>query len=114
MSGCSITGRRGHHQSSCIRQAVYLLRNSLETDMYFLLQALEQEPDTNGWFSAQDVEKYENGVKSCNLYLANSISLEDLCVLMNQYGLHQQLKQYGAKYMCDDIIAKYIGYDEFD
>nr|WP_253308895.1 hypothetical protein [Rickettsia endosymbiont of Ceutorhynchus assimilis] len=115
MSEC-ITGGECRDQSFCIRQAVCLLRTRLESDMYFLLRELFElgKKPSNGFSWMQDVEKHENGVNCCNLYLYNSISLDDLCVLMNKYGLHEQLKQHVAKYMCEDMILKYIGYDEVD
>lgn len=98
-----------------LRQAVSLLRTILESDMYFLLQELIK-PGCLKYRAnpSKDVKKFENGIKYCDLYLNNSICLDELCILINNCGLHEQLKQNVARFMSQDLIIKYIGCDEVD
>lgn len=99
--------------NSTLRHAISILRVMLQSDAHYIA-ALIKKPHYELTCSIEDVEKLEKGIKYCNLYLNFLISIEEFCILMNKCGLHEKIKHQVSPYMSENLVEKYIGYDEVD
>lgn len=96
-----------------LRQAVSNVRASLEYHRCCVIREL-MKPNHNRFYSSQDVDRHEEGIKYCDMYLKNSINIEELLVSLDDAGFYDQLKYHLTEYLSKDLVEKYIGYDEID